>query len=289
MTDVYGESGAEWVTRLPQLVAELCAHWSLRLERRIEPLSYNYVIGATSPAGKAVILKVGYPCREQKCEIEALRVWDGRGGVRLLAADESAGALLLERLEPGDALEGVDDVEATSIAARVMRQLWRPAPPVHPFPTTADWGRGFARLRQRFGGGTGPFDEPLVAEAEEVFEALGATAGPAVVLHGDLHHGNILRSGGEWRAIDPKGVVGEPAYEPGALLRNPLSLYTSMSDPRAVTSRRLSQLADELSFDRERLRGWAFAQAVLSSLWVLEDHGRVGEYALACAEWLRGA
>ena len=210
---------------------------------------------------------------------------------RLLAADPDTGVLLLKRLEPGLSLDSVDDdVAATSIAAEVMRKLRLPAPTDGGFPTVADWGRGFQRLRAAFEGGTGPFPPLVVDAAADVFMSLEATAEPAVLLHGDLHHGNILSSsGGTWLAIDPKGLAGEPAYEVGALLRNPSALYTSTSDPAAVTARRLSQLSEELGMDRQRLQGWGFSQAVLSAWWTYEDHGRVGDNALACAQWLRDA
>ena len=43
--------------------------------------------------------------------------------------------LLLERLVPGTLLGTLEDDEAaTSAAATVMRQLWRPVPAGHPFP-----------------------------------------------------------------------------------------------------------------------------------------------------------
>jgi streptomycin 6-kinase len=58
--------------------------------------------------------------------------------------------------------------------------------------------------------------------AESLFRELIASSESPVLLHGDLHHFNILSARRQpWLAIDPKGVAGEPAYEPGALLRNP--------------------------------------------------------------------
>jgi streptomycin 6-kinase len=116
-----------------------------------------------------------------------------------------------------------------------------------------------------------------------------ASAGEPALLHGDLHHGNILADGpAAWRAIDPKGLVGEPAYEAGALLRNPLPELLAWPDPRRILSRRLDVLAGALGFDRARLRDWGFAQAVLSGWWSFEDHGHGWEPAIACAELLAG-
>jgi len=168
-----------------------------------------------------------------------------------------------------------------------MRQLWRPVPPNHPFPTVNDWGRGFARLRQHYEGGSGPFPTRLLEEAEALFAELSASMAESVLLHGDLHHDNILAAQRQpWLAIDPKGLVGEPAYETGALLRNPLPELLKAPQPGRILARRVDQLSEELGLDRERVRGWGLAQAVLSAWWSVEDTDQIGEGALTCAELL---
>jgi streptomycin 6-kinase len=98
-------------------------------------------------------------------------------------------------------------------------------------------------------------------------------------LHGDLHHYNILSAERQpWLAIDPKGIVGEPAYETGALIRNPVPQILSAPNLDRILARRIHQLSDELGYDRQRVYGWAVAQAVLSAWWTYEDtEGNVGE------------
>jgi streptomycin 6-kinase len=94
------------------------------------------------------------------------------------------------------------------------------------------------------------------------------------LLHGDLHHWNILSTDRElWLAIDPKGVLGEPAYEVGAWLRNPFPQILTFDQPRKVIARRLDQFADQLTLARDRMLGWGIAQAVLASWWSFEDEG----------------
>lgn len=137
------------------------------------------------------------------------------------------------------------------------------------------------------GGGTGPFPGVLVKTAETLFAELSGSMAEAVLLHGDLHYANILAAERRpWLALDPKGVVGEPAYEVGALLRNPRPQLLDESDPGRILDRRLDQLAEELGFDRARLLGWSLAQAVLSGWWSFEDHGHGWEFAIRCAELL---
>jgi streptomycin 6-kinase len=238
--------------------------------------------------GSQAVLKAGVPGRLLRCEIAALRHFAGRGCARLLAADARRGVMLLERLQPGTPLaEIADDAQATAIAAGVMRQLWRPASLRHPFPTLADWATGLGRLRARFGGSTGPLSAVLVDRAERLFAELIASQAEPVVLHGDLHHWNIVAAERQpWLALDPQGVVGEPAYEVGALLRNPYPQIATWPDARRIQARRIAQLAEALGFDRLRIAGWGFAQAVLSAWWDLEDHGTGWELWIACAEVL---
>jgi streptomycin 6-kinase len=98
-----------------------------------------------------------------------------------------------------------------------------------------------------------------------------------VLLHGDLHHFNILSAEDSWLAIDPKGIVGEPAYEVGAWMRNPIP---NIPEPelRRFVWRRLDILADILELDWERLRQWSLAQAVLSAWWSYEDGGDAADW-----------
>lgn len=269
---LHGDEGRRWLTRLADLISLSERRWNLRVGPPYPGLSYNYVAPADLEDGTPAVLKLCVPNHELGPELDALRHFDGRGCARLLASDEASGALLLERVEPGTPLVTIDDEAATSIAADVMRQLWRTPPTEHRFPTIEHWGRGFARLRDRFDG-PGPLPAAMVERAESLFAELLASAAPAVVLHGDLHHGNILAATREhWLAIDPKGVLGEPAYEVGALLRNPMDDVAIWPHLERVMSRRVDQLSEALGVDRQRVRGWGIAQAVLSAWWCIEDN-----------------
>jgi len=234
------------------------------------------------PTAGRTFLKLVRSIPEATCEIQALRCYDGRGAVRLIDYNETDRHLLLERLVPGTPLaECEDDEAATRIAAGVMRTLWRPLSEGHGFPTAASWAEGLQKLRAQFGGATGPFPAKLVSMAECLFQELIASSEAPVILHGDLHHFNILSAEREpWLAIDPKGVVGEPAYDVGALLRNPHP--DRFTDPK-VQRRRIDILCEELRLDRRRVIGWGIAQAVLAAWWSFEDSGEIWTAALECA------
>lgn len=275
MVQVYGEAGCEWLERLPDLITALAQRDDLTIAAPFPNLSYNYVAPAVRTDGKEVVVKLGYPGREFLTEIDALTLYNGQGMVELLDSDREQGFMVLERVKPGmPVLDLGDDEQETSIAAHTMQAFWRPVPPGYSFPTVAGWAVGLQKLRPRFGGTTGPLPACYVEEAERLFAELLPTQAEPVLLHGDLHHWNILSAEREpWLAIDPKGVTGEPAYEVGAWIRNPNLDQMTRSELKRMTVRRLDQFSEELGFDRTRLRDWAFAQAVLSAWWSIEDHG----------------
>jgi streptomycin 6-kinase len=285
--EVHGAAGTTWLERLPTLIEQCEQRWSIRVGPPFEPLSFNYVAPAVRADGDEVVLKAGVPAPELLREIEALRFCDGRGYVRLLEADPEQGVFLLERVQPGTPLTSVEDEDqAVAVAASVMRAIWRPLPQEHPFRPVAEWVQGLRGLRDRFDGGTGPLPSDLVERAERLFEELLASSAEPVLLHGDLHHYNILAADREpWLAIDPKGMTGEPAYEIGAFLWNPHGIV-QRPNLRSVLSRRVDHFSDELGIDRERLRAWGFAQAVLSAWWSVEDSGYGWEGAITIAEAL---
>jgi streptomycin 6-kinase len=274
ISSTFEPDGAPWLVALPGLIEEVAQRWGLRVGPPFPELSYNYVAPAWLADGTPAVLKLGVPRDELATEIDALRHYGGLGACRLLEADEAMGALLLERLEPGSTLAplaAADDALATRVAASVMTRLWRPPPAGHRYPAVADWFKGLVELRATFGGGTGPFPRRLVERAETLAAGLLATQGEPVVLHGDLHHANILDAGGEWRAIDPKGIVGERAYEPAALLRNPTPQIAAHPRLAELLGRRIAVFAEALALAPGRIHAWALANAVLSAWWAYED------------------
>jgi streptomycin 6-kinase len=218
----FGERGGDWLAGLHTLIAEMADRWSLKLDGPFPNLSINYVAPATRTDGMRVVFKASVPNKEMRTEIDSLRSFDGNGMVKLLESDPGRGVMLIERLLPGNSLLSLDDdVEATGIAAGVMGRLKGELPAEHSFPSVEDWFSSLGKVRKRFDGGSGPLPSALLDSAERISTQLLTSTTQPVLLHGDLHHDNILESSrGPWLAIDPKGVVEDPAFEVCAFLRN---------------------------------------------------------------------
>lgn len=259
-----------------RLVADSPAHrlndyvrrWRVDVGERIETDSSCIAFGRRG--GRDVVLKVLKHAGDEWHSGATLGAFDGRGAVRVF--EHAPGALILERASPGKALvalslEGRDD-EATDILAGVIAAM---SPRTIPgaAPRVQDWGasfQGYPSSRTAAG-----IPEALVAEARRTFHELCRSQRQPRLLHGDLHHYNVLydRSRG-WLAVDPKGVVGEIECEIGAALRNPVE-RPELFDSAATVARRLERFASKLAVDAERALRWAFAQAVLAAIWRVED------------------
>ena len=287
ITHVLGDEGRAWVDGLPALLAACERDYGLTIGPSFE-LSYNYVAPVTRADGTDAVLKLSPHGDDFRHELTATRHFAGQGMVRLLESDETRGIALLERLLPGRMLVEVgDDERETEIAADAMLALRRDPPPDTTLPTVRDWFAAFAKHRAEYGGaGALPLDAFEYGEA--TYEELLRTSGPSVLLHGDLHHYNILSAErAPWLAIDPHGVVGEAAFETGAYFGNPADLLTRPS-PERILERRAHVFAERLGLDRQRLLAWGVAYQTLSAVWSAENGGTGWGSAIRVAEMLRG-
>jgi streptomycin 6-kinase len=288
VAETWGEPGMRWLSRLPALLDGVAADWDLTLGAPYR-LSFHWVARVTRSDGSAAVLKVGFPDGHLAHEAQALAAFDGQGAVRLLAHDRDRGALLLERADPGTPaadLVPARDAEATAVLVAVGRRLHRTPPPGCTLPDLyAEEARSFRDHLGRFPG-DGPLPRHLVQRAATLFDELCASAAERVVLHGDLHHDNVLRGHREpWLAIDPHGVVGDPGYDCGAMLYNPLPRRPGADLGRLVPAR-IEQLADGFALPLDRVVAWGFVMGVLSEVWTAQGGGAVQTEPLAVARHL---
>jgi streptomycin 6-kinase len=238
--------------------------------------------------GEAAMLKIASE-PEEKLGRVLLDWWDGRGAARLLAAD--ADAILIERAEgPGSlaafARHGRDD-EATGILCDVITVLHAPRGKPSPeglVPLDA-WFRDLLDAEASIGG----FLPRAAAEARRL---LAAPREP-VVLHGDIHHDNVLDFGPRgWLAIDPKRLWGERAFDYANLFCNP-DVGDASADIAVrpeIFARRLEITVERSGLERRRLLQWIVAWAGLSAAWFIADgesaavDRRIAEFAIAALD-----
>lgn len=283
----WGEEGEKWLTNIPSVIKEFEKKWSVKVGPPF-PLSYNYVAPATQLDGANVVLKIGFPGdREFQTEVEALTIFNGDGAVKLLEADREKAVILLERVTPGVPLsEEVDDEKATRILSSVIKKLHKPLPASHTFTTIDGWIKELSDFHNKPGSTIQPLPLDLVYKARELFTYLIKSSAPAVLVHGDLHHDNVLSSArAGWLAIDPKGIAAEPAYEVAAMIRNPHQKLKNVNNLEEMLHRRILILSEELGFNSLRIHQWCLAQTVLSAVWN-EGEVKGSEHAIRVARAL---
>jgi len=249
--------GRLWLDRLPDLIEAASARFVL--DWHGVPFAGGNVsyVAPVSQNGREAVLKLQFPSRECRFEAEALKQWAGNGAARLLDHAPELNALLLERCRPGQCLADDPDVDHMDVLTGLLRQLLIPAD--LPFSSLNDeaalWLRDLEPGWLQFGK---PCEKRLVDAAAAALSDLPGDSTDQVLLHQDLHGQNILS--GEralWLAIDPKPLVGDPAFALSPVVR---SFEFGHSKIEALY--RLDRLSDELGLDRERARLWTIAQTM---------------------------
>ena len=228
--------------------------------------------------GVPVMLKIARVTEEQSGAL-LMQWWGGQGAARVLELEGDA--LLMERATGPRSLSAMvrngGDDDASRILCSVASELHaqRGKPPQSLIPLSR-WFGALLSTAERHGS--------LLAEATATAKELLANQRDVVVLHGDIHHGNVLDFGPRgWLAIDPKGLIGERTFDFVNLLRNP---ETSVALARCRFARQASVIADATRLDRKRLLQWTIAFSGLSAAWFLDD-GRAPDVDMAVAELAR--
>jgi streptomycin 6-kinase len=214
--------GREWLERLPASLAEAGRRWSLELGQPFADAFESLVVPGTRPDGSSVVVKLSHRGRENEYEAEALRVWAGDGAVALFDEAEETGALLLERAEPGFPLsETADRDAAVGVFVDLLPRLWRTAgPPFRGVAEEAAWWSG--HLVDEWQRAERPIERELLDLALAALHELPPTQGELVLVHQDLHAGNVLRATRQpWLVIDPKPLLAEREFSLAPIVRGP--------------------------------------------------------------------
>ncbi len=259
-------AGAErWLRDLPEQVARLEREWSITVGSVYGDATEAFVAGATLTDGTPAVLKLLIPRGDDAArgEITVLRLAGGEGCVRLLRADEERGALLLERLGRSLRELALPVRRRHEILAAAAARIWRPAPDSG-LPTGAAKGRWLAEFITTTWEELGrPCGERAVAYALACAERRIAAHDDerAVLVHGDVHQWNALEAGDGFKLVDPDGLLAEPEYDLGVLMReDPLELLRG--DPRE----RARWLARRCGVNAEAVWEWGVIERVSTGL-----------------------
>ena len=259
------------------VIWECAARWGLSLGEPFDGSQVSLVLPAKGKTDQDLVLKVQFPHRESRAEAVALKAWGGRGAVRLLDYDERHHALLLERCLPGTQLSDVGAEAALDVLIDLLPRLWVPAPrSIGTLADEAEWWLGY--LENAFERAGCPFDHELLTIATEALRELPSSQGEQVLIHQDLHGGNVLAANREpWLAIDPKALVGEREFSVAPIVRS-----YELGNERETVIHRFRRLTGELGLDPDRAGRWTIAQTLA---WAFRDDG-ADPWHVQVATWL---
>lgn len=275
---------AGWIDELPGLIAGLERDWSITVGRQFSDATEAYVAEATLTDGTPAAVKLIVPGEGDAAlrEITALQLYAGEGCVRLLRADAGRNALLLERLGRSMHDLGLPITRRHDILCQLAVRMWRPAPESG-LPTGADKGRWLAAyITTMWEELDRPCSERAVAYALDCAARRVAAHDDetAMLVHGDVHEWNALESPDGFKLVDPDGLLAEPAYDMGILMReDPLELLTG--DPWT----RARWLAAQTGLDPTAIWEWGVVERLSTGLLCTKvDLQPVGRQMLAVAD-----
>jgi streptomycin 6-kinase len=263
----FGDQIEGWLDQLPPGLADLSERWQLDLGPLIQRGSFSVVVRCRTADGPAV-LKVSPDRRRLQEEAAALAGWQTPHVPAVLAVDQSMGALLIEAIEPGTALDETSDYPDAEQLAALITSLHDVAGGDRRYRPVGD------RIAHLYEAGLKNFErrpELAAVITPELYEKgrllamrLAAEPPAAVVLHGDLTPANILDGADRGLvAIDPAPCLGDPAFDAVDLV-----LWRA-ADVETVTAR-AEQLAPAIGAEVRRLVQWCAAFAAMTALELAE-------------------
>lgn len=262
--------------------------WSLTKSTPVDETATSWIFRVEQNGRNFAALKILKPLAAQEERRGALLMnWYGGEGAATIF-DMHGDTIFMEWLDGGtlgDPVRAGKDDEGTIAIATVIASLHRPR---------ANTPDGLEPLRDRFqilfdtDVRTWPHTaRDLYARACGIALKLFDRPSAQIPLHGDMHHDNVLSSDRGWLAIDPKGLIGDPAYDLANVFINPKGAAHLATDPRRIAAR-ADILAQRLDYPRKRILGWAAAHAALSACWELVE-ARPITHQLACLPHLLSA
>jgi streptomycin 6-kinase len=202
--------------------------------------------------------------RELAQHVEALRAFGEHRAVAVLETLPDERAVLLERATPGESLASTATEDgALRVVARLLEHGW----PSLPIGSVAEPLAEFASSLTAIAAGRREFARPA-----GVLRELLENAPPPLLLHGDLHYGNIVTSERAGHLlIDPKGVAGDPAFDIGYLVSRAMPRAKDELRFAIAIDGRLAFLPAATGLDPRRVAAFAYVAAALSAAWAFED------------------
>ena len=269
----YGEEGRQWLLNLPNNITIIQQKYNLTDICPVNNMTYNYIAQAKM-SNNNVILKIGINEKALTREAQFLQAYTDNSllnnfsdVVKVIAC--SPGMLILSQALPGNTLKSYfpnKELLSIKIVCDKLKKLHLAKIPTH---------NSFYSLEQVLNILDAPnidIPELYLRKARQFRDDLLKTTERNVLLHGDLHHDNLLQNGDGWQIIDPKGFIGDPVFDAVAFIKNPIPELTQQESAVNIIKNRIKLFADIMGWPEQRILKWIIVGVILSWIWQLEDN-----------------
>lgn len=262
--------------------------WRLDRLEEIYRRSSKAVFSAESERYGAVILKIDSDSAQLKSEYRMLARLTG-GCAQVYAYEEGMGLLLEERILPGTVLRQEASLEKRiEVFSQVFRRIHASAENVpvehaqcEQGETYLDWLEEICGwcVRNRAAEDMTEMAERARRYCAEMFEKYP----DRMLLHGDLHHDNmLLKSDGSYVMIDPKGVVGPAVMDLPRYILNEIGTVHDRSD-RQHMEEVIRLICERLDYPQADVRKLFFMETVLENVWCMESGEKIDRHEIELA------
>jgi len=263
--EIFGAEAKQWIADLPALAEKFANKYRLTDLQPVTHMNFNYVASGYKNK-QLIILKLGFNHQALAKEASCLQAFADHGAAEVLATEP--GMIIMQRATPGVMLKQSfpnNDIRAVEILCASIKRLHLAAIPEQ---------HNFYHLVHVLQTLDGDLDIPpeILINTRRMRDELLASTHVNVLLHGDLHHENILRNNSDWLVIDPKGFIGDPVFEVCAFIHNPSPLLLEQANPAEIIKNRIRLCAKLLGFSEQRIHDWLYVKSILGWAWCLEDN-----------------
>lgn len=246
--------------------------WGLSGFEQIEykSVTVNRLFTCVSAEHGACVLKIGYDIKSMENEYNILHEYGGTRFCNVHEADIAKGVLLLERIIPGTQLRDEPDLDKRLDSfCEVFDEMHIQPADKTIYPTYMGWvSRITAYMRER--------KDYLalankMARAEQICRRLYEKYSSEMLLHGDLHHHNILLGEDNYfRIIDPKGVIGDRVFDIPRFIVNE---FTDVLDHDFDVKFRhiVRNFSEKLTVSEQDILRLVYVEMCMGECWKVED------------------
>lgn len=222
-----------------------------------------------------VILKIHTNDVSLASECRTLRDMRGRACCQVYDFDRENVLLLEERVLPGTALKQEPDWEKRAASfVQVFGNIHVVPKEETGYSSYLNWVKDACGS---VANGTNKWLSDGMRLAAGIAEEMFKKYPERVLLHGDLHHENIVRDpSGNYVVIDPKGVMGPPIFDIPRFLLNELDDRETFLQ-KAHIDKMIKRLSRLLCYPSADLYPLFFMEVMLENAWCFEDGEEISE------------